>query len=428
MSDTTQPDEANTAGQTDGTNEQPNKKRKKRQRLLRREQQAQNGPGAAPEVVVRPMATPARSKSRHWGILIFFLLMVPVPTAITGWYLFTRAADQYASTLGFTVRSENIANPVDLLGGLGNAIGTTGGNDSDVLYEYIRGQEMVRALDERLDLRSLYARHQDVDPLLTFDPEGTIEDLTSFWGRMLRVDYDTGTGLMELRVLAFDPDEAQLIAETVFDLASARINELSATAREDATRYAREDLDLAIERLKTAREALTAFRLANRIVDPSADIQGQVGLLTTLQAQLAEALIEFDLLSGTARDGDPRLAQAERRINVIEERIAEERAKFGADGTGPGGESYAAIIAEFENLTVDREFAETAYTAALAAFDGARAEADRQSLYLAAYIRPTLAEKSEFPQRGVLTGLVALFSFLLWAIASLVFYSIKDRR
>ena len=42
---------------------------------------------------------------------------------------------------------------------------------------------------------------------------------------------------------------------------------------------------------------------------------------------------------------------------------------FGADGTGPGGETYASIIAEFENLSVDREFAETAYTAALGAYD-----------------------------------------------------------
>ncbi len=57
-----------------------------------------------------------------------------------------------------------------------------------------------------------------------------------------------------------------------------------------------EDLDLALERLKAAREALTAFRLANQIVDPNADIQGQMGLLNTLQAQQAEALIEFDLL------------------------------------------------------------------------------------------------------------------------------------
>ncbi|NCT11795.1 MAG: sugar transporter, partial [Rhodobacterales bacterium] len=54
--------------------------------------------------------------------------------------------------------------------------------------------------------------------------------------------------------------------------------------------------------------------------------------------------------------------------------------------------------------------------------------ANRQSRYLAAYIRPTLAEKSEFPQRELMLGIVALFSFLIWAILSLVYYALRDRR
>ena len=95
---------------------------------------------------------------------------------------------------------------------------------------------------------------------------------------------------------------------------------------------------------------------------------------------------------------------------------------------GPGGQEYATIIAEFESLSVDREFAETAYAAALSALDAARGEASRQSRYLAAYIQPTLAQKSEFPQRELLLALVALFAFLTWAILSLIYYALRDRR
>ena len=79
------------------------------------------------------------------------------------------------------------------------------------------------------------------------------------------------------------------------------------------------------------------------------------------------------------------------------------------------------------DIGVEREFAETAYTAALAAYDAAQAEAERQSRYLATYIRPTLAERSQFPQREMLIGIVALFGFLAWAISSLVYYSLRDR-
>ena len=279
-----------------------------------------------------------------------------------------------------------------------------------------------------MDLRSLYSGNLETDPIFAFDPDGTIEDLTAYWQRMVRISYDAGSGLMELRVLAFDPIEAQGIANAIFDQSTIMINDLSAIAREDATRYAREDLDLAVERLKEAREALTAFRISSEIVDPTADVQGQMGLLALLQEQQVAALIEFDLLNNSTREGDPRLEQARRRIEIIEDRIREERSKFGVGLGGDDDASYAETIAGFERLTVDREFAEQAYAAALAAFDGARAEANRQSRYLAAYIRPTLAESSEFPNRPLLIGIIGLFSFLIWAISALAYYALRDRR
>lgn len=387
------------------------------------------GPAARRTPVVRPVASPARVKRRHWGLVFGFILMVIVPVLAASWYLHERAADQYASTVAFTVRSEDISSAVDILGGLGTALGGGGGgsSDTDILYEFIRSQELVAAVDARLNLRELYSRHYRTDPVFGFEPSGTIEDLTSYWRRIVRISYDANSGLMELRVLAFTPEEAKAVAEAIYDESTRMINDLSAIAREDATSYAREDLDLSVERLKEAREALTAFRIENQIVDVTADIQGQMGLLNTLQAQLAEALIEYDLLQNTARDSDPRVEQAERRIEVIEARIDEERQKFGAGGAGPSGESYATTVAEFERLSVDREFAEQAYVAALSAYDGARAEANRQSRYLASYIAPTLAERAEFPQRSLIVALVAGFAFLLWSILSLIYYSLRDR-
>ncbi len=393
----------------------------------------QGGPPKAanlkPLPPVRPVASPAAPKKRHWGIVFSFILLVIVPVIAAGWYVYERAVDQYASTVGFTVRSEDISSAVDILGGLGTALGGSSGGtaDADILYEFIRSQELVATVDRRLDLRTMYSLHNETDPIFGFDPSGTIEDLANYWRRVVRVSYDANSGLMELRVLAFSADEAKAVAEAIYDEGTRMINDLSAIAREDATAYAREDLDLAVERLKEAREALTAFRIENQIVDVTADIQGQMGLLNTLQAQLAEALIDLDILANNSREGDPRIEQAQRRIEVIEARIDDERRKFGAGDSGSDSVSYATTVAEFERLTVDREFAEQAYVAALSAYDGARAEANRQSRYLAAYIQPTLAERAEFPQRELLLALVAVFAFLLWSILTLVYYSLRDR-
>jgi hypothetical protein len=112
---------------------------------------------------------------------------------------------------------------------------------------------------------------------------------------------------------------------------------------------------------------------------------------------------------------------------VHEARIEVERRKFGSSGSLEGDPGYATTVAEFERLTVDREFAEQGYLRALSAYDAARAQANRQSRYLAAYIQPTLAEAAEFPQRMVIIGVTGLFAFLIWSILSLVFYALRDR-
>ncbi len=366
-------------------------------------------------------------RRRHYGVLYSFVAMVLVPIVVIVGYLWLIAEDQYASTVGFSVRKEETSSAVEILGGITQLSGSST-SDTDILYEYIQSQKMVALLQQRLDLAALWSK-PGRDPVFAYQPGGTIEDLVEYWGRMVKVYYDTGSGLIEIRVLAFDPQAAQDIAREIFSESSDMINELSAIAREDAVRYAREDLANAVERLRDAREAVTLFRNENRVVDPTADIATQAGLLGTLQTQLAEALIDLDLLDETTRSSDPRIARAERRVRVIEMRIDDERRKRGITGSGDDAqELFSTLVGEYERLVVDREFAEKTYISALATYDSALADARRQSRYLAAHIQPTKAEKALYPQRGVLMALMALFLFMTWAILVLVAYSLKDRR
>ena len=85
-------------------------------------------------------------------------------------------------------------------------------------------------------------------------------------------------------------------------------------------------------------------------------------------------------------------------------------------------------MGQYESLSIDRQFAEQTYTAALAAYDTARAEANRQSRYLAAYVKPTLAQEAEYPERAKLLLILGGFLMLLWVIGVLIYYSLRDRR
>lgn len=384
----------------------------------------------APAVVqVQPIAGPARMKTRHWGLLASFVLMVLLPLVAVIFYLVNNATDQYASTAGFTVRSQESGGATELLGGLTQFAGSTTASDSDILYEFIQSQEMVEVVDERLDLRAHYAPPWPRDWAFALWPDASVEDLVWYWHRIVGISYDSGTGLIQVEVRAFDAETARAINREIVRESQDRINALNTQAREDAMRYARDDLEAAIARLKEAREALTRFRTRTKIVDPEADIQSRLGVMSNLQQQLAEALIEMDLLRGTTSDNDPRLSKAQQRIDVIRDRIRIERQTFTSDSTETGavGEDYPTLIAEYESLSVDREYAEQTYRAALTALEVARDDAARQSRYLATYIKPTLASEPEYPERAILAALAGLFLLLIWSILALVYYSIRDR-
>ena len=165
-------------------------------------------------------------------------------------------------------------------------------------------------------------------------------------------------------------------------------------------------------------------------MDPELDLRSQAGLLAKLQEQKAASLIDLDLLRKTSREGDPRIEQAQRRLEVIDGRISQERLKLGGSGQlqQEDGQGFADLIGEYERLVVDREFAREAYISARAAHDSALSEARRKSRYLAAYMEPTRAQSPAYPERFTLQVVFSLFLFLTWGIAVLIYYSVKDRR
>ncbi|MFV0411622.1 MAG: capsule biosynthesis protein [Paracoccus sp. (in: a-proteobacteria)] len=377
----------------------------------------------------RAMALPGRGARLTRMIIIGSLVaMVIVPTLVWAWYLWARAQDQYISTVAFSIRKEEASPTLDLLGGLTQLTGSTSASDPDILYDFLRSQDIVATIDSQLDLVSIFSDRYDIDPIFAYDPSGTLEDLTDYWRKQVKVDYDSSTKLITLRVMAFTPEDAQKIAQAAFDESSRTINRLSDIARDDTTRFSREELEKAQNRVTETRKAMTAFRMRTQIVDPEADLDGQMKVLGELQKQLVDAMVALDTLRETAQPNDPRVAQGQRKVDAIQAQINIERAKFGESGQGPEGESYAEMVAKYEELAADLEFAETTYRAAQASYEASLAEGQRQSRYLAAHIAPRLAESSMLPNRPVLVARIFMILLLGWGVLLLCYYSVRDRR
>lgn len=373
------------------------------------------------------MAGPARVRRRHRGLTLSLLILVVVPVFLSVFYLWGVARDQYASTAGFTIRQEETGGASQILGGLTQLVGASGAGNSDLLFEFIQSQTIVEALNARLDLIGHYSANWPKDPVFSIWPTATVEDLHWFWRRMVRISFDRASGLIMIEARAGDAQTAQEIARAIITESEEMINLLNATARRDSMANAQLDLEDALERLRAAREALAIFRARTQIIDPIADIQGRLGVLNNLQQQLAQALVDYDLLLLSTDASDPRVRNAERRITVIRERILEERRSFAEQDVTIDNTDYPRLLEQFESLMLDQEFAQENYGAALKALELARSNAERQQLYLATFVRPTFAERSSYPRRVLLVALTAFFSLMTWAVLALVYYSLRDR-
>ena len=379
----------------------------------------------AAHYVVTPAVNMAQLRPRHYGVMALFVLMVLIPTLSYGLYMWTKAAQQYESNVGFGSRTEETPSTFDFLGALGG-ISQSGSKDMDILSQFIISQELVGRLDSQLDLKAIYSKPQG-DPLNRFARGGTIEKLVAYWQRMVIVNYDNATGLMTLRVFAFEPADAQRIAKAILVESTKIINDLSLTAQEDTTRYSKEALAAAEKKLADARVAVLDFQIKNHIVDPTSTIANQNSVIGTLNQELATSQIDLDMLTGAVAADDVRIATLNRKLDVIRNRIVVEQAKVGGatDASAPG---FARLTQEFERLKVDQDFAERSYLSALAAYDQAINDAQHKTRYLATYVAPTLAEAPTAPNRPLSALVVALVGFLLWSITVLIYYALRDRR
>ena len=344
-------------------------------------------------------------------VLRSFVLIVVLPLMAGAVYLWQVAADQYASYVGFSVRSETEESASSLLGSLGNMIQSSS-SDPDVLAKFLVSHDLVATIDDQLDLRAMWSRHPE-DVLFTLRGDGaSLEQLLSYWQRMVTVHENAG--MIDLRVNAFTPQHAKAIADAVLAASQKMVNDLNDVSRNDMLRYANEDLEQALDRLKTARQALTKFRNDYQMVDPTGDVAGQIGVVTSLQQQLADALIQMGVLQANAQPGDPRIQQVQLRIDVIRDQIANERRKFGSAGSQT--EDLSEVVGKYEGLAIDLRYAEQTYTAALAQVETASNDAQRQTRYLATYVQPTLPEKSEYPNRLAWLGVLGLVLLALWGL------------
>lgn len=366
-------------------------------------------------------------KRRTSKLLLSFLLCAVLPLIAATLYYATLATDRYAARAGFSIRGIDMNAGIDGIGAL-TGLASTGSTTSDsyIVLSYLASRELLEAVDGELDLRGVYAS-PDVDPLSRLASEATVEDFLRYWNRRVHTQFDPASGIIEFEVQSFSAEHARAIAALVLSLTQTLVNELSANARSDALRFAREEVELQEARLRQALSAIRDFRASEQSVDPSASAALEIELIANLEARLIDVNARIAALRESLDENAPSLAALRRNADALAAQIIERRRAIGSEILDESGISAVTQqLALYEELEVERSLAQQAYASALASLEQARRDADRQQRYLAIHLRPQAPESAQYP-RSLRNMLVLSFALVAaWGIGALLTYSIRD--
>lgn len=362
-------------------------------------------------------------KLRRNRMLLRLLIGVGLPTLLASIYYLGIATPQFESYSGFTIQSADGGGPSSLQLLVASVPGNASSRDVRIAEQYIRSRDMLGHLLESHGYLEHYSAG-DIDFISRLDSEANDEELFAHYNEVVSLEHDDQSGVLTLRVRAFDAEKAAALAQAILDASETMVNELSETARSDRMNTARTELTRAEERLGAARQRIVELQGERSELNPLSSAQSVLAVRGGLEAELASARAELSALRATLQPTAPAVIAQRRRVNALAAQVNRQARRLTGEGETEGG--LSETIAAFEPAMAEKEFAERAYASALTGLELARVDANRQHRYLVTVARPSSPDAPTYPApfRSIFTVFVFAFAFL--GIGTLLLASLRE--
>lgn len=354
----------------------------------------------------------------------WFTTFVIFPILLATVYYGLIASDQYVSESRFVVKTQGRQSPqVSTLANLIQTTGLSSGQEqTNEVISYIESRSALLDLLRHVDLRKKY-RANSADFLSRYPSPWRLdrfENLYLYYNGMVDAHFDTESGLAVLSVRAFNPEDAQAINNQLLGLSEDLVNRLNTNAREKAITEAERRVTEAEARVRNARLALAAYRNREALLDPAKQATGVLEVVNRLVSEQAALQAQLDLML--------RVTPLNPSIPSLRNRIAALSAEIDAQ-TGRAVGTRTAIaskLANYEKLALEQEFSAQTLTAANAALELARTEAQRQQFYLERVVEPDKPDLAMLPHRTAKVITIAGAALCLYLIGWMLIVGILE--
>ena len=343
-----------------------------------------------------------------------FWLMVALPTLVVGIYFGLVASDQYVAEYKFTVAGADPL-PIDGFAQLTGIPSMSIVQDTQIVTNNLETRAAVETLEKKVGLRERYSR-EGIDFLSRVDPKKPIEKIVRYWTGMIDAVIKMPSGIVEVKVRAFTPEDALAVARGTLELSEELINELNERMNRDALSSAEAEVERASQRLSKARLAIEKAQNEEGLLDIQKAAEGMDGLLNEMKSNLQKLEQEYNTQLKSVRETAPQIQPLKARIAALRGEITNFQAKITTGAaTGVSEATLSKLMIRFSELNLEREIAEKLYAGSIASMEIARINSERKRMYLNAFVMPSLPEEARYPRRALMIFFTALGSLALWA-------------
>lgn len=361
------------------------------------------------------------------GWILSLLICVLLPGLIASVYFGFIASSQYVAEFRFTVKdaSQRTSIPNNPLMSVLGGINGTNNFDNYLVVDYLTSRQAIEELENRIGVTKLYAK-PSIDWWGRYNSSQPLERFIPYWQSVITARYDQVTGIAFAQVKAYTAEDALLIAKSLVTLSEELVNGIANRTQIDAVRFAQREVQQAEKRLVEIRAKLTEYRNRTGVIDPTTSIAASnAALVQSLRATLAQLETQQSALLRQQLDASsPTITVLSNQIRSTREQLQKVESSVIQDRDGV---SLSRVVAEYEQLDLERQFAQSMLTSTMQALDQARASAASQHLYITPYVRPHLPQSATYPRRLLSVLVVICFAFLFWFIGLIVVRSIRER-
>lgn len=341
-------------------------------------------------------------------------LVVGVPTLVVVIYLSLIASERYTATSQFIIKQSGNQNPPMALGlsFLGTQTSTSR-EDALIVKDFIHSYDLMRILDQRLSVMSHYA-DPTLDDWQALETDALEEDKIKYFRKAVNVLIDPESSIVTLTTKAFSPEMAAAMSSETVQASEDFINAISESLASSQVGFVEQEVSKSEAKLARAQQKTLKFQSKYNLIDPESETISLFSRISELEAKLSQKQTELRTLEGFLQKDSPRIASVVNEIQALQKQIQEET-RFLA---GDEDLSMNQILAEYQELKIEQEFALNSYTSTLASLEAARTDAARQMKYLIPISESGLPEKPSGPKplRGAITTLL---------IAGLIYFSLR---